>query len=110
MFADSAYDSAGVYSGNVVISADGSATAIYTGNVDGHQKTYGVCARSTDGLLNWEKRDCMDDAARPNPASPVNWDTQVWREGDAYFALVGGCTYPEPRGTAYLWSAPAPLE
>jgi hypothetical protein len=41
----------------------------------GSAKTYGVCARSYDGFVSWNKTDCMDASRRPNTASPVNWDT-----------------------------------
>ena len=74
---DTPYDSAGVFSGNVAIDeVTGAATAIYTGEVDGHKKTYGLCARSDD-LIDWRKEVCLDDARRPNPLSPVRWDTDV---------------------------------
>lgn len=108
MFADTPWDSAGVFSGNIVFGKDGIPTALYTGNVAGHAKTYGVCARSTDGLVTWSKSVCMDASRRPNAASPVNWDTYLWREGGTYNALVGGCTDPAvgaPRGTAFLWQS-----
>ena len=108
MFADGPWDSAGVFSGNIIFGEDGIPTALYTGNVAGHAKTYGVCARSVDGLVTWSKSVCMDASRRPNAASPVNWDTYLWREGETYNALVGGCTDPSvgtPRGTAFLWQS-----
>ena len=80
MFADTPWDSAGVYSGNIAIGADGIPTAVYTGNVAGHAKTFGVCARSFDGFVTWNKTNCMDASRRPNAASPVNWDTFVWKD------------------------------
>jgi C-terminal processing protease CtpA/Prc len=35
MFADTPWDKAGVYSGNIIIGDDGVPTAVYTGNVAG---------------------------------------------------------------------------
>ena len=108
MFADTPWDSAGVYSGNIAIGADGIPTAVYTGNVAGHAKTFGVCARSFDGFVTWNKTDCMDASRRPNAASPVNWDTFVWKDAGTYNALIGGCTDPPggvTQGTAYLWQS-----
>eukprot|EP00966_Prymnesium_polylepis_P249835 5775677-Prymnesium_polylepis.1 len=58
MFADTPWDRNGVYSGNIIIDDDGIPTAVYTGNVAGHAKTYGVCARSFDGFVTWNKTDC----------------------------------------------------
>lgn len=109
MFADTAWDSNGVYSGNIIIGKDGIPVAVYTGNVNGHAKTCGVCARSFDGFITWNKTDCMDQSRRPNPASPVNWDTYLWKDGATYNALIGGCTSPQSHegqlGTAYLWQS-----
>ena len=108
MFADTPWDAAGVYSGNIAIGADGVPTAVYTGNVAGHAKTFGVCAKSFDGFVTWDKSVCMDASRRPNAASPVSWDTYVWKDSGTYNALIGGCTDPPggaTQGTAYLWQS-----
>ena len=108
MFADTKWDSSGVYSGNIIIGDKGIPTAVYTGNVRGHAETYGICASSYDGFVTWNKTDCMDNSRRPTPASPVNWDTYLWKDGATYNALIGGCTDSNSTGqlgTAYLWQS-----
>jgi len=98
---DSPHDRNGVYSGNMVIDDDGVPTAFYTGNVRGHGECYGMQARSTDGLLTWQKKMVMDK--RPIPESPVHWDAQIWKDGETWFQLIGGCK--AGKGAAQLWSS-----
>ena len=90
MWPDSRYDVAGVYSGNTFIDDDGFPCALYTGNVGGHEETYGILARSTDGWLTWHKHKVMGNEQRPNAASPVHWDAQVWKEDGLWQQLIGG--------------------
>ena len=99
---DSKYDRGGVYSGNMVIDDKGVPTALYTGNVRGHAECYGMQARSHDGFLTWKKKMVMDK--RPIPESPVHWDAQIWKDGDTWFQLIGGCK--GGKGAAQLWSSP----
>ncbi len=99
---DSPHDRGGVYSGNMAIDDDGIPTALYTGNVAGHRECYGMQARSRDGFLTWEKKMVMDK--RPIPESPVHWDAQIWKDGDTWFQLIGGCK--AGKGAAQLWSSP----
>ena len=99
---DSQYDREGVYSGNMVIDDEGVPTALYTGNVRGHAECYGMQARSRDGFLTWEKKMVMDK--RPTAESPVHWDAQIWKDGDTWFQLIGGCK--QGKGAAQLWSSP----
>ena len=108
MWPDSRYDVAGVFSGNTFIDDDGFPCALYTGNVAGHAETYGVLARSSDGWLTWRKHKVMNDEQRPNAASPVHWDAQVWKEGDQWQQLIGGAVGEGAgqRGAAHLWSSP----
>ena len=108
MWPDRRYDVAGVYSGNTFIDDDGFPCALYTGNVGGHDETYGILARSTDGWLTWHKHKVMDNEQRPNAASPVHWDAQVWKEGDLWQQLIGGAVGEGPgqRGAAHLWTSP----
>jgi len=106
LWPDTQYDRAGVYSGNTVIDQDGFPCALYTGNVAGHRETYGILARSTDGWLTWQKTMVMNNTHRPNAASPVHWDGQVWRDGDRWCQLIGGATDGSDRqGAAWLWTS-----
>jgi sucrose-6-phosphate hydrolase SacC (GH32 family) len=107
LWPDSPYDVGGVYSGNVVIDDAGTPTALYTGNVAGHQEAYGMLARSRDGFLTWGKKMVMHNDQRPNERSPVHWDAQVWGDGDTWCQLIGGSTgSAAPAGAAYLWTSP----
>ena len=108
MWSDRRYDVAGVYSGNTFIDDDGFPCALYTGNVGGHDETYGVLARSTDGWLTWHKHKVMDNEQRPNAASPVHWDAQIWKEGELWQQLIGGAVGEGAgqRGAAHLWTSP----
>ena len=108
MWPDSRYDVAGVYSGNTIIDDDGFPCALYTGNVAGHAETYGILARSTDGWLTWHKHKVMANEQRPNAASPVHWDAQVWKEGELWQQLIGGAVGEGAgqRGAAHLWTSP----
>jgi len=99
---DSPYDKNGVYSGNTVIDDQGIPAALYTGNVNGHKESYGLLAKSYDGLLSWEKKMVMDKA--PYPGTPVHWDAQIWKDGDAWYQLIGGTW--RGGGAALLWSSP----
>ena len=49
-----------------------------------------MLARSADGWLSCHKHKVMDNEQRPNTASPVHWDAQVWKEGDLWQQLIGG--------------------
>ncbi|MDP6594312.1 MAG: hypothetical protein QGI86_00200 [Candidatus Poribacteria bacterium] len=51
LWPDTKYDRNGVYSGNMVIDDNGIPTALYTGNVSGHEEAYGMLARSRDEFL-----------------------------------------------------------
>jgi len=104
LWSDTRYDRNGVYSGNMVIDDKGIPTALYTGNVAGHKETYGMLARSRDGLLTWEKKVVMHNGERPNEASPVHWDAQIWKDGDKWYQLIGGCK--NGKGAAHIWSSP----
>lgn len=108
LWPDRRYDVAGVYSGNTFIDDDGFPCALYTGNVAGHAETHGVLARSTDGWLTWHKHKVMDNAQRPNAASPVHWDAQVWKQGGEWQQLIGGAVGEGAgqRGAAHLWTSP----
>jgi len=107
LWPDTPFDRNGVYSGNVVIDEQGNPAALYTGNVAGHRETYGMLARSTDGFRTWQKKMVMHNRQRPNSRPPVHWDGQVWKEGDKWCQLIGGCTGGKhPKGAAYLWTSP----
>ncbi len=54
----------------------------------GHAECYGMQARSRDDFLTWEKKMVMKE--QPVPESPVHWDTQIWKDGDTWFQLIGG--------------------
>lgn len=104
---DSPWDRNGVFSGNIVIDDHGVPTALYTGNVRGRDETYGMQARSYDGMVTWTKKMVMHNRQRPNPDSPVHWDGHVWKDGQTWFQLVGGTTGgSDPKGAAYLWTSP----
>jgi beta-fructofuranosidase len=99
---DTPYDRNGVCSGNTVINDDGVPTAIYTGKIVDQAETYTMMATSTDGLINWKKRMVIDKP--PYPGTPVNWDSQVWKDGSGWYLLTGGRS--GERGAALLWSSP----
>ena len=103
LWPDTPQDSAGVYSGNTFIDDNGDLCALYTGNVRGHDETYGILARSTDEFLTSTKKVVMDNNQRPNASSPVHWDGFLWREGNTWCQLIGGCT--ESQGAAWLWKS-----
>ena len=115
MYPDTAFDGAGVFSGNCVIDSDsdsggggggGTPTCVYTGFLGSGHDADGVCARSEDrSWVNFTKTDCMDKSRAPNPNSPVNWDSSVWRDNVTWFCLVGGAT-AAAQGTGFLWSSP----
>ena len=50
----------------------------------------------------------MDNEQRPNAASPVHWDAQVWKEGELWQQLIGGAVGEgaAQRGAAHLWTSP----
>jgi len=103
---DTRYDRGGVYSGNSFVDEQGRLCAIYTGNVSGHGETYGMLVRSADGGRTFQKKMVMDNAQRPNAHSPVHWDGQVWKEGDTWCQLIGGCAVEgDLRGAAWLWKS-----
>ncbi len=102
MVPDTPQDRNGVYSGNTVIDDRGIPTALYTGNVQGHKEAYTMMAASTDGMVTWKKRVVIDKP--PYPGTPVNWDSQVWKDGESWYLLSGGAH--EGAGTAVLWSSP----
>jgi beta-fructofuranosidase len=107
LWPDSPYDRKGVYSGNVIIDDEGIPTALYTGNIAGGDEAYGMLARSTDGFLTWNKKLVMHDNQRPNDASPVHWDAQIWKSGNEWYQLIGGSTGgDDPHGAAFLWTSP----
>jgi len=107
LWPDSPYDRKGVYSGNVMIDDEGIPTAFYTGNVAGGDEAYGMRARSLDGFLTWHKQMVMHDEQRPNAASPVHWDAQIWKSGNEWHQLIGGSTGgADPQGAAWLWTSP----
>lgn len=101
---DTPQDRAGVFSGNTFIDDDGALCALYTGNVRGHEETYGILARSTNGFVTCTKKVVMDNQLRPNPQSPVHWDGFAWKEGKIWCQVIGGCA--EGRGAAWLWKSP----
>ena len=49
-----------------------------------------MLARSTDGWLTWHKHKVTENEQRPNAASSVHWDAQVWKEGELWQQLIGG--------------------
>ena len=107
LWPDTAYDRAGVYSGNTFVADNGDLCALYTGNVRGHEETYGILARSTNGFVTCTKKVVMDDKQRPNPKSPVHWDGYVWKEGNSWCQLIGGTTGgTNAQGAAWLWTSP----
>ena len=101
IFPDTPQDRGGVYSGNTVIDDGGVPTAIYTGNVRGHAEAYAMKAVSTDGLRTWTQQAVIDQP--PYPGTPVNWDSQIWKDGSLWWLLSGGCY--EGGGAAVLWSS-----
>jgi beta-fructofuranosidase len=102
LWPDTPYDCKGVYSGNTIVDARGRINAFYTGSVKDHDECYGMRAWSDD-TVTWTKRMVMDNRDRPSRASPVHWDGQVWREGDRWCQLCGGCEGGQ--GAAHLWTS-----
>lgn len=102
MWPDQTFDCKGVYSGNMAVAPDGTPCALYTGNVRGHEETYGVLAIPQDELLNqWNKQVVMD--APPYEGTPTHWDAQIWKHGDLYYQLCGGCI--NGHGAANLYTS-----
>lgn len=101
MWPDTPWDHEAVFSGNLVIDEEGIPTFIYTGNAS-HQTAKGVVARSSDGMLTWQKKLVMDQP--PYPGTPVHWDGQIWKDGGTWYQLCGG-KYGNA-GAAVLWSSP----
>lgn len=102
IFPDTPQDRGGVFSGNTVIDDAGWPTAIYTGNVRGHAEAYAMKAVSTDGMRAWTQQAVIDTP--PYPGTPVNWDSQVWKDAGLWWLLSGGGY--EGGGAAVLWSSP----
>ena len=91
MWPDSRYDVAGVYSRQHHHRRRRlSLRPVYRQTSPAMPRTYGILARSTDGWLSWHKHKVMSNEQRPNAASPVHWDAQVWKEGDLWQQLIGG--------------------
>ncbi|ARN56145.1 glycoside hydrolase family 32 protein [Sedimentisphaera salicampi] len=104
LWPDTQYDYNGIYSGNTLIHK-GKIYGLYTGNC-GKRETYGMLTWSDDGGVTFKKKMVMHNDQRPNKHSPVHWDAQVWKEGDTWCQLIGGCTNEEPRqGAAWLWKS-----
>jgi len=102
MWPDTYHDQTGVFSGNTIIGPEGLPYAFYTGNVRDHDEQYGVCAKAQDRDLNaWEKQVVMDTP--PYPGTTVHWDAQMWKRGDTYYQLIGGCR--DGRGAANLFTS-----
>lgn len=100
MWPDSEFDINGVFSGNTILSPNGTPCALYTGNVDLHKETYGVLATSQDDLLNeWSKQVVM--SSPPYSGTPTHWDAQLWKKDGIYYQLCGGCK--EGKGAANLF-------
>lgn len=107
LWPDTPQDRGGVYSGNTFVADNGDLCALYTGNVRGHNETYGILARSTNSFVTCSKKVVMDDKQRPNLKSPVHWDGFVWKEGNTWCQLVGGTTGDNnAQGAAWLWTSP----
>jgi beta-fructofuranosidase len=102
MEADTPWDPNGVCSGNIVINDEGIPAAVYTGKIIDQQLTFTMLATSTDGMINWKKRMVIDKP--PYAGTPVNWDSQVWKDDGVWYLLSGG--RQEDRGAAVLWSSP----
>jgi sucrose-6-phosphate hydrolase SacC (GH32 family) len=92
---------------------------IYSGSTCGEKlrepngNSAGVCAYSSD-WIHWEKSACME--AAPSVESQTNHDSAIFRDGETWFVLSGGCTYGglnQPHGNytsctgnAQVWSSP----
>mmetsp|Transcript_12315 Transcript_12315/g.43408 ORF Transcript_12315/g.43408 Transcript_12315/m.43408 type:complete len:625 (+) Transcript_12315:47-1921(+) len=113
--ADSEWDALGVFSGNCVLRDHAGIVCIYSGFKRVPCDT-GVCAYSSD-WVHWEKRGCIPQAPNPrapDPAKQANHDTAIFKDGDSWFILSGGCTFdggnvPKPglkcEGNAQLWES-----
>ena len=99
---DSDWDREGVYSGNVVIDGDGVPTAVYTGYMGG-RRSFGMTARSYDGMLTWDKRMVMSEP--PFEGAMPHWDGFVWKEEGEWFQLTGGSLW-QGNPVGVLWSSP----
>ena len=67
-----------------------------------------ACWRAAPTALTWHKHKVMDNEQRPNAASPVHWDAQVWKQGELWQQLIGGAVGEgtAQRGAAHLWTSP----
>ena len=88
MWPDAPFDIKGVCSGNSILSPDGTPCALYTGNANGHQETYGVLAVAQDErLCEWKKQVVMSEP--PYEGTKTHWDAQLWKKDGIYYQLCG---------------------
>jgi len=94
-----------IYSGCAFVTAEGVPAIAY------HGCGAGTCLAfaEDDGLIRWRKSPHNPVIREPKPGEPgcgvYNvFDPHVWREGDAYYAILGGQVKPDDiRDTAYLF-------
>lgn len=106
---DRSYDAQGCYSG-CAIDIDGQLWLMYTGNVrdaEGGRSSYQCLARSRDGV-RFEKLGPVIFGA---PAGYTDHfrDPKVWREGDAWYAVIGA-QRNDLAGTVVLAKSPDLVE
>ncbi len=98
---DQEYDASGCFSGGAVELPDGRQLLMYTGvrrsrNAEGFIKDVQTqCVAIGDGV-DYEKYDLnpvLDGKDLPEGGSTIDFrDPKVWREGDAFFAVIGNRT------------------
>ena len=96
---------AAIYSGCAFLTAEGTPAIAY------HGHGAGTCLAfpEDDELIRWRKSPHNPVIREPKPGEP-GWgiynvfDPHVWREGDIYYAILGGQVKPDDvRDTAYLF-------
>jgi beta-fructofuranosidase len=100
---DQPYDKGGVFSGCMVVN-DGVPTAVYTGV---SPEVQCIATSSDPDLLTWTKHPANPVIAGPPHGMPVTGfrDPCVWREGDAWYAVIGSGT-KERGGSILLYRSP----
>ncbi len=106
---DSSSPEAAIYSGCAILDKHGTPTLIYHGYNSGTS----LATSADDNLDTWHKSP--HNPVIPEPLKPTDpghgvynvFDPCVWREGDTYFAALGGKIKPHNlHDTAYLFKSP----
>ena len=99
---------AAIFSGCALVNKQGVPTIVY------HGVKAGTCVATAvdDDLIEWRKHPANPVIREPTKPGDVGWgvynvfDPCAWREGDAYYAILGGQVKPDDAyDTAYLFTS-----